>query len=42
MTDPAKVSIKSAPLAFLAGGGEMGEHTRAFDWSRTPLGPIDG
>ena len=30
------------PLAFLAGGGEMGERIRAFDWSRTPLGPIGG
>ncbi len=28
------------PLAFLSGGGEMGERTRAFDWSRTPIGPI--
>ncbi len=27
------------PLAFLAGGGEMGERMRALDWSRTPLGP---
>jgi len=25
--------------AFLAGGGEMGERIRAFDWSKTPLGP---
>src|SRR5436853_274056 len=41
MTDPAQASIESAPLAFLAGGGEMGERTRAFDWSRTPLGPIE-
>lgn len=24
---------------FLAGGGEMGALTRAFDWSKTPLGP---
>jgi PAS domain S-box-containing protein len=24
---------------FLAGGGEMGALTRAFDWSATPLGP---
>ena len=30
------------PLAFLAGGGEMGERTRAFDWSKTPLGPVAG
>lgn len=29
------------PLAFLAGGGEMGERTRAFDWSRTALGPAE-
>ena len=28
------------PLAFLAGGGEMGERTRAFDWSKTPVGPV--
>ncbi|HVW00675.1 MAG TPA: ATP-binding protein [Planctomycetaceae bacterium] len=27
-------------FALLAGGGEMGERTRAFDWSRTPVGPI--
>jgi len=25
---------------FLAGGGEMGERIRAFDWSKTPLGPV--
>ncbi len=25
----------------LAGGGEMGERIRTFDWSKTPLGPID-
>ena len=30
------------PLAFLAGGGEMGRRIREFDWSGTPLGPIDG
>src|SRR5262245_38629292 len=29
------------PLAFLAGGGEMGERIRAFDWSNTPLGPAE-
>jgi hypothetical protein len=29
------------PLAFLAGGGEMGERIRAFDWSNTPLGPVE-
>ena len=26
----------------LAGGGEMGERIRAFDWASTPLGPIEG
>ena len=31
----------SDPLAFLAGGGDMGKLIRAFDWSRTPLGSID-
>ncbi|HEY9426178.1 MAG TPA: PAS domain S-box protein [Gemmatimonadaceae bacterium] len=25
----------------LVGGGEMGALTRAFDWSKTPLGPIE-
>jgi signal transduction histidine kinase len=29
------------PLAFLAGGGEMGERIRAFDWPKTPLGPAE-
>src|SRR5579872_2096816 len=27
---------------FFSGGGEMGERFRAFDWSRTPLGALDG
>src|SRR4051812_13259863 len=27
---------------FLAGGGEMGERIRGLDWSKTPLGPVDG
>jgi PAS fold len=31
-----------APFAFLEGGGEMGGRIRSFDWSRTPLGPIEG
>ena len=29
------------PFSFLAGGGEMGERIRSFDWSKTPLGPIE-
>jgi len=34
---------KKAPLSydFLAGGGEMGERMRAFDWSKTALGPVE-
>jgi PAS domain S-box-containing protein len=27
--------------SFLKGGGEMGERTRTFDWSKTPLGTPD-
>ncbi len=29
---------RESDLAFLAGGGEMGERIRCFDWRRTPLG----
>jgi PAS domain S-box-containing protein len=29
------------PLAWLVGGGEMGERIRAFDWSKTEIGPPD-
>ncbi len=32
---------KPVSANFLAGGGEMGALTRAFDWSATPLGPPD-
>lgn len=39
--DYARTS-EAGPLAFLAGGGEMGARTRAFDWSETPLGPAAG
>ena len=28
-------------VAFLEGGGEMGARMRAFDWTRSPLGPPD-
>lgn len=31
-----------ATLDFLAGGGEMERRIRAFDWSRTGLGPLEG
>ena len=29
------------PASFLSGGGEMGARMRAFDWSKTPLGPVE-
>jgi signal transduction histidine kinase len=31
----------NSPKHGLVGGGEMGERTRAFDWSETPVGPIE-
>jgi PAS domain S-box-containing protein len=32
---------KPVSADFLAGGGEMGALTRAYDWSESPLGPTD-
>jgi hypothetical protein len=32
--------VNLANLPFVAGGGDMGARIRAFDWSRTPLGPL--
>jgi len=41
-----RLAIDLVPMdpqhGFLAGGGEMGERIRALDWSKTPLGPVDG
>jgi hypothetical protein len=31
----------SLAYAFLGGGGEIASRMRAFDWSKTPLGPVD-
>ncbi len=33
--------IARGEFAFLSGGGEMGQRTRSFDWSQTPLGPME-
>lgn len=33
---------KSASLGLLAGGGEMGERTRSFDWAGSTVGPVEG
>lgn len=40
MTQKAKETLAPAP-EFLTGGGEMGQRIRDYDWSATPLGPID-
>jgi hypothetical protein len=32
MDQSGKRASKQDPLAFLAGGGQMGERGRAFDW----------
>lgn len=39
MTEPSSTHGDSTSLAFLAGGGEMGERIRSFDWSSSPIGP---
>jgi len=30
-----------SPARIFPGGGEMGERIRRFDWSKTPIGPIE-
>jgi signal transduction histidine kinase len=35
------MEAKTAIPEFLSGGGEMGQRIREYDWSATPLGPID-
>ena len=37
MAAPATI----ARYPFLTGGGAMAERIAAFDWARTPLGPIE-
>lgn len=41
MDQLASLQPGSGFLAFLEAGGKLGALTRAYDWSRTPLGPID-
>jgi PAS domain S-box-containing protein len=36
---PPEAGSASDSLAFLTEGGEMGERMRAYDWTRSPLGP---
>ena len=35
------INPKSASLGLLAGGGEMGERTRSFDWAGSAIGPVE-
>lgn len=37
----AKPAARPHTSEWLIGGGEMGERTRAFDWSTTPIGPME-
>ena len=37
-----RVDKQAAIPEFLSGGGEMGQRIREYDWSNTPLGPING
>jgi signal transduction histidine kinase len=39
MTPDGPVTPEAPSLDWLSLGGEMGERTRAFDWSKTPVGP---
>jgi PAS domain S-box-containing protein len=41
MNQDDRPKTDQAPVAFLAGGGEMGERIRTFDWSQTPFGPAE-
>src|SRR5579871_3588262 len=42
MEEPTSGPTPADALALLAGGGEMGERIRAFDWRATPVGLIAG
>lgn len=35
------VEQKARTCHFLEGGGELGKLVRSFDWSQTPIGPVD-
>jgi len=39
LTETPSTPTRRDPLAFLAGGGEMGRAIRGFDWTATALGP---
>ena len=33
--------MSDATVSFLSGGGEMGKLCRAYDWAKSPLGPVE-
>ncbi len=39
--DPDLTVNTQAVPEFLSGGGEMGQRIREYDWSKTPLGPVE-
>jgi hypothetical protein len=41
MSLEAENFLSSKAASFFQGGGEMGERIRSFDWSKTPLGPVE-
>ncbi len=41
MTNTEATSQKLSSVAWLAGSGELHQLIRGYDWSRTPLGPIE-
>src|ERR1700722_14307023 len=38
---PVSTLPPGKPLSLVHGSGEMADRTRDFDWSRTPIGPIE-
>ena len=42
MKNNDQLDAEPYPLAFLLGGGEMGNLMRSMEWSATPLGPVEG
>ena len=41
MTMKSNAAQPQGAANWLSGGGEMGERIRAFDWARSPLGPVE-
>jgi hypothetical protein len=41
MNSSSKIKVDIIRRGFLSGGGEMGQLTREYDWSKTSIGRID-